>query len=574
MIYIRLLQNMAVIALAAYLYNQLNLFKSFIKKGQTFRDKIIMVIFFSALSIIGTYMGISVGGDALANTRPIGAITAGYIGGPIMGAVVGSIAGVHRYFNGGSTAIACGISTVVEGIIGGIFRRMSKSNEIKPKNAFVASIIAEILQMIIIIFVTKPYSYAVTLEKIIAIPMIVINSIGTAIFVNIVKNAMDDYNKLGAIQAQKALNIAKKTIEYTKKGLNNETSMKISEILCKMSNVSGAVISTKNEIFSYYGEEIDEKDLKSKIDDFYLKSDVDKPLQILKFTCTKMPKRRNFGINKFLVSRWLSFISNYSAENYNLFLAPIVINNQTEGIIGMELKNAKGIDEYFGEFLSELSSLLSMQMELYELNEKVTVLKDSELKVLRAQIEPHFLFNTLNTISSFCRTNPLKARELIIDLSNYFRKSLNKGEFAEIDEELEMLKSYISIEKARYGDRLSVYFYIQKDIGHYKIPSFIIQPIIENSIIHGVLKKADGGNVIVKAEKDLGCIKFIIEDNGIGMNTERCNEVVNNWPGTGLRNVNSRLKLLYNNGLQISSSENDGTTVVFTIPMKEVHKVE
>lgn len=546
MIYIRLLQNMAVIALAAYLYNQLNLFKSFIKKEQTFRDKIFMVIFFSILSIIGTYMGINVGGDALANTRPIGAITAGYIGGPIMGAVVGIIAGVHRYFNGGSTAIACGVSTVIEGVIGGIFRKMSKSNEIKPKNAFLAGIIAEIFQMIIIIFVVKPYSYAVNLEKIIAIPMIIINSIGTAIFVDIVKNAIDDYNKLGAIQAQKALNIAKKTIEYTKKGLSNETSMKISEILCKMSNVSGAVISMKNGVFSYYGEEIDENDLKSKINDFYLKSDV----------------------NTYSIEN--------SAKSYNFFLAPVIINSKINGVIGLELKNAKGVNEYFGEFLSELSSLLSMQMELFELNEKVAVLKDSELKALRAQIEPHFLFNTLNTISSFCRTNPLKARELIIDLSNYFRKSLNKGEFVELDEEVEMLKSYISIEKARYGDRLSVYFYIQKDIGHYKIPSFIIQPIIENSIIHGVLKRADGGNVIVKAETALDCIKFTIEDNGIGMKTERYNEVVNNWPGTGLRNVNSRLKLLYNSssGLQISSVEDKGTMVMFAIPMKEVHKHE
>lgn len=546
MIYVRLLQDMAVIALAAYLYNQLNLFKSFIKKEQTFRDKIIMVIFFSVLSIIGTYMGVNVGGDALANTRPIGAITAGYIGGPVIGTAVGIIAGVHRYFNGGSTAIACGISTVFEGLIGGIFRRMSKNKEIKPKNAFVASIIAEIVQMIIITFIVKPYSYAINLEKVIAIPMILINSIGTAIFVNIVKNAMDDYNKLGAIQAQKALNIAKKTIEYTKKGINNETSMKISEILCKMSNVNGAVISMKDGVFSYYGEEIDENDLENKINEFYMKSD----------------------INTYSIEN--------SSKNYNFFFAPIIINNRIDGVIGMELKNVKGVNEYFGEFLSELSSLLSMQMELFKLNEKVRILKDSELKALRAQIEPHFLFNTLNTISSFCRTNPLRARELIIDLSNYFRKSLNKGEFVGLNEEVEMLKSYISIEKARYGDRLSVYFYIQKDIEHFKIPSFIIQPIIENSIIHGVLKKAEGGKVIVKAEKDLDCIKFTIIDNGVGMKRERYNEVVNNWPGTGLGNVNSRLKLLYNSniGLQISSLEDKGTTVMFTIPMKEVHKYE
>ncbi|WP_053243587.1 ATP-binding protein [Clostridium sp. DMHC 10] len=159
---------------------------------------------------------------------------------------------------------------------------------------------------------------------------------------------------------------------------------------------------------------------------------------------------------------------------------------------------------------------------------------------------------------------------------NYFRQSLNKGEFVELDEEVKMLKSYIAIEKARYGDRLNVFFYIEKDIEHFKIPSFIIQPIIENSIKHGVLKKTDGGNVILVAEKELASIKFTISDNGIGMKTERYHEVINNWPGTGLRNVNSRLKLMYNRnkGLEISTSEYNGTKVVFTIPIEEAHKCE
>lgn len=546
MLYIRLLQNMAVIALAAYLYNQLNLFRNFVKKERSLKDKIVMIVFFSALSIIGTYMGINVGGDALANTRPIGAITAGYIGGPVMGAVVGIIAGAHRYFNGGATALACGISTIAEGVIGGIFGRLSNNNEIKPRNAFVAGAAAEAVQMIIIIFITKPYSYAINLEKVIAVPMILINSVGTAIFVNIVKNAMDDYNKLEAIQAQKALNIAKKTLEYTKKGLNNETSVKISEILCKMASVSGAVVWSKNGVFSYYGEKIDESNLKHKIEKLYLKSD------------ETMHSIVNVG------------------KNYEFFFAPIIINNEIDGVIGMELKNSKSANEYFVEFLSELSSLLSMQIQLFQLNEKVRVLNSSQIKALRAQIEPHFLFNTLNTISSFCRTNPLKARKLIIDLSNYFRQSLNKGEFVELDEEIEMLKSYIAIEKARYGDRLNVVFHIEKDLERFKIPSFIIQPIIENSIKHGVLKKADGGNVIVAAEKEIAFVKFTVSDNGIGMTTERCKEVINNWPGTGLRNVNSRLKLIYNSnkGLEISTSEGKGTKVSFKMPTGEVYKCE
>lgn len=125
MIYVQLIEGMAVIALAAYIYTRFQLYINFIKTN-SISYKINLIIFFSILAILGTYLGVNVKPFAIANTRSIGVIAAGYIGGPFVGIIVGIIAGTHRYFLGGFTAVACAIATVIEGIIGGIGNKCSK----------------------------------------------------------------------------------------------------------------------------------------------------------------------------------------------------------------------------------------------------------------------------------------------------------------------------------------------------------------------------------------------------------------------------------------------------------------
>lgn len=183
------------------------------------------------------------------------------------------------------------------------------------------------------------------------------------------------------------------------------------------------------------------------------------------------------------------------------------------------------------------------------------------------------MFNALNTISSFCRTNPSKARELIIDLSNYFRQTLKREEdFAYLKDELEFTKSYISIEEARFGNRLKLIIDIPDKMMTAKVPAFILQPIVENAIKHGILPKPEGGSVYLKASFKDKEILFSVEDTGVGMSNERLNEILTKWPGIGLKNVNERLKLLYgeDHGLSIKTSLNNGTKISFLISMKEV----
>ena len=540
MLFLQLLEGMALVALTAYIFSHSLTFKNLIKNSISFKDKIIMIIFFSVLSILGTYSGVNIEPHAIANTRPIGAIVAGMVGGPVVGVIVGAIAGVHRYTLGGFTALACGIATVIEGLTGGIVKLYIKDKNFSIRMAFIGGLIAEILQMLLILLIAKPFSQGITLEKVIALPMIIVNSLGVVIFMDIIKRIKIEYARTGAIQAQKVLAISKQTLSYMRMGLNKNTADNIVKIIYKIGLVRGVFIADKKDFLAYCGEPISEV------------------LLINNLGC--ILSQSSYKVIKFR--------DNIKDEVF--YCVPLLINkNEFEGILGLKVENGKNIDSYFIEFCQELGNLLSTQVELYKLNKLAEGVQAAELKALRAQIHPHFFFNALNTISSFCRTDSMKAKNLILDLSNYFRKTLKRDEdFVTLNEEIELIQSYLHIEQARFGPRLKLYFNIPEEILNFKIPVFLLQPLVENSIKHGIHDKKDGGSVFINAENTSKNIIFKVSDTGIGMEPKRYEEVITKWPGIGLKNVNDRLKLLYGPqyGLDIKSVYNEGTQIKIIIP--------
>jgi len=542
-IYVQMLERMALIALAAYIYSQSHLFTNLLKIDLKIKDRVGFILFFSTLSILGTYTAISLHPYALANTRPIGAFMAGYVGGPVIGLIVGAIAGSHRFLLGGYTAFACALSTIVEGLMGAVARKYSKDGDFSILSGFVGTAIAEMLQMIIILTFARPLEYSVPLVASIGLPMILINSLGVAVFIMIIKNAREGYRRIGAVHSQQVLNIAGRTINYLRNGLDRETAKNVAEIICEIGDVKGAFVADSKELLANNGT-IKDQDIYEKLLDYYRNPDF----------------------------RTMEFMK--SDKKILYYCVPIYSIDYTfEGVIGLQLKTVKSLgDDYFKDFAKELSELLSNQLEIYKLNLLAQKASVAEFKALRAQIEPHFLFNALNTISSFCRSNPNRARELIVDLSHYFRKTLNKREdFIPLREEMFFLDSYLSIEKARFGKRLTIDIEVPEELQDLKMPVYILQPLIENSIKHGILPKAEGGIVSVKAEAAGESVEFSVRDNGIGMSEKKVQEVTEYWPGIGLKNVNERLKLLYGeeNGLKISSVPDTGTVVSFKI-FKEV----
>jgi len=543
-IYVQMLERMALIALAAYIYSQSHLFINLLKVDLKLKDRVGFILFFSTLSILGTYTAINLQPYALANTRPIGAFMAGYVGGPVIGLIVGAIAGTHRFMLGGYTAFACALSTIVEGLMGAVARKYSKDGDFSILSGFIGTAIAEILQMLIILTFARPLEYSVPLVASIGLPMILINSLGVAIFIMIIKNTREGYRRIGAVHSQQVLNIAGRTINYLRSGLDRETAKNVAEIICEIGDVRGAFVADNKELLANNGIIDDDELISEKLLDYYKDPDF----------------------------RTMEFVKGDKKIMY--YCVPIYSIDYTfEGVIGLQLKSNKSIgNDYFKDFAKELSELLSNQLEIYKLNLLAQKASVAEFKALRAQIEPHFLFNALNTIASFCRSNPNRARELIMDLSHYFRKTLNKREdFIPLREEIFFIDSYLSIEKARFGKRLAIEMDIPQELEDIKMPVYLLQPLIENSIKHGILPKAEGGVVNVKAEATGDIVEFSVLDNGVGMSEKKVKEVTRNWPGIGLKNVNERLKLLYGeeNGLKISSTPDVGTVVSFRI-LKEV----
>jgi len=195
-------------------------------------------------------------------------------------------------------------------------------------------------------------------------------------------------------------------------------------------------------------------------------------------------------------------------------------------------------------------------------------LVESQLQSLRAQVQPHFLFNALNTISSFTETDPPTARDLMQKLGDLLRASLThtSNPFVTLGEELTFLDDYLEIESARFEGRIITEVDAPEDVLEVQVPSFLLQPLVENAIRHGVAPRKSGGQIRVAARRIGSVLEVTIHDNGVGL---RPGWRFSHDAGVGLRNVSARLAHLYGREdvFRISSHDSGGTTVRIELPL-------
>ena len=213
------------------------------------------------------------------------------------------------------------------------------------------------------------------------------------------------------------------------------------------------------------------------------------------------------------------------------------------------------------------------------IEEQQRLLVQARLDALTAQINPHFLFNTLNSVASLTRTDPDSARQVIVRLSNILRQLLRKNEtFSTLREELAFIDDYLSIEVIRFGrEKLSIVKDIDEETLSLMVPSMLLQPIIENSIRHGLSPKVEGGVIVLRSARKDGRLLLEVEDNGVGMPTEaqRAAAAANGGvrqgtgQGIGMKNVQERLRVLYGSEFtfQVGAPPGGGTSVRLGIPL-------
>jgi two-component system LytT family sensor kinase len=211
----------------------------------------------------------------------------------------------------------------------------------------------------------------------------------------------------------------------------------------------------------------------------------------------------------------------------------------------------------------------SIRLEL-NLEENQRLLLRARMDALASQINPHFLFNTLNTVSSLVRFDPDKAREVVLKLSSILRRLLRQHEtFVPLREELSFIDDYLDIEVARFGrEKLQFFHEVEDETLDSFVPSMLLQPIVENAVKHGLTPKLEGGEIRLRTHRSEGRLVIEVEDNGTGIPEHRHPDVSGGGSGIGLRNVRERLQLIYGNDfhLDIDSQPGEGTRIRIDIP--------
>lgn len=219
-------------------------------------------------------------------------------------------------------------------------------------------------------------------------------------------------------------------------------------------------------------------------------------------------------------------------------------------------------------FFYAVSYYNSLKEKIEKEAELKTLIRDAELSALKSQINPHFLFNSLNSIASLTISDPEKAQEMVINLSAFMRYSLqhNQEETVALKEELENIMLYLSIEKVRFGRKLNPVFEVEEKCRQAQIPNMILQPLLENAIKYGVYEAAKPVWIFIKCHLEEGAFRIIVE------NDYEADSVRNRGEGIGLKNIRQRLELIYGNpGLMKITDNKTSFRVELTLPQKRLN---
>ncbi|MFC4320490.1 sensor histidine kinase [Litchfieldia salsa] len=565
-----MLERLGIIVTIAFILTRFRFFRQMIHQEDiTWKQQVSAIIFFGFFGIIGTYSGLAYSTDslqfdritydltqdeALANSRVIGVIIAGILGGYKVGIGAGLIAGVHRFSLGGFTDLACGLSAIIAGIIAGYFHTRNK--HITLTSAFIICALAEAFQMLIILLMARPFSQALTLVENIGIPMIIANGIGSALFLLIIRNLVGEEEKAGALQAQKALRLAELTLIYLRKGLNVESAKETCAIIYREVDASAVSITDKEKILAHIGSA----------------SDHHKELLPIQTDVTRKVIQRG----KLVVAGHKEIHCTVRECPLNaVVIAPLKQRGEVIGTLKFYFKTEREITNVVIQLIKGLSSLLSNQLDMAESDRAYQLAKEAEIKSLQAQISPHFLFNTLNIIVSLIRIDQNKARQLLIALSHFLRQNLSGTtmKWTTLEAELRHVRAYLSIEEARFVDKLIVSYSIDDHLLLTKIPPLTLQPIVENAVKHGIREKHSDCRILISIKKTGKSTVVSVTDNGKGIDEIELKKLGKRFipseesTGIGLYNVNRRLVMMLGekSRLTIESEGGKGTKVSFTI---------
>ncbi|MGQ4718740.1 sensor histidine kinase [Streptomyces anulatus] len=249
---------------------------------------------------------------------------------------------------------------------------------------------------------------------------------------------------------------------------------------------------------------------------------------------------------------------------------PLAVDNR---VLGALVAYAPRESAVLARAAGEVARWVCVQLELAELDRSRTQLIEAEIKALRAQISPHFIFNSLAAIASFVRTDPEQARELLLEFADFTRYSFRRhGEFTTLADELHSIDQYLALVRARFGERLAVTLQVAPEVLPVALPFLCLQPLVENAVKHGLEGAVTRSRITISALDAGSEAEVVIEDDGTGMDPERLRQILRGEGGAstgiGLLNVDERLRQVYGDdyGLVIETGVGAGMKITLRLP--------
>lgn len=550
-----LMQQMCVYLVIAYLLSKTPLFAPLMQVTVRLPDKLVCYLVFSGFCIMGTYLGFQIEG-AIANTRAIGAVLGGLLAGPFVGLAVGLTGGLHRYMLGGFTASACAVSTTIEGLIGGclhlyLLRRHRADRLLNPMIALGTTLCAELTQMLIILLMARPFDHAARLVAHIILPMTLTNAFGAALFMRLILDRRETLEKYSIAFSAKALRIAERSVGVLVQGFNESNCGRLAKIIQEETGVGAVAITDCEKLLGFVGVGADHH---------------------LPGTAISSPHSlRAIEHNEVVYADGASVPYGCSLARDCKLGSCLVIplrgeENRVFGTIKLYEPRTKFFSSLNRTLGEGIARLLSNQVLAGKVEAQKRLLAQSEIKLLQAQINPHFLFNALNTLAAVIRRDPEAARQLVQYLSTFFRKSLKRvGNDATLKDEIEHVDAYLHIELARFADRLKVEYAVPDDLLQLRLPAFSLQPIVENAIKYGISQMLEPGRVIISARREEALLYILIEDSA-GLY-----QPLPGGDGLGMNLVDRRIKLRYGDayGIEVCCEPDCWTRVSIRLPVEE-----
>lgn len=500
----------------------------------------IFIILFSVIGLCGTYWNVRAGGGII-NFRAVGIILGGFVGGPIVGTAVGTIVGIHRAFfiNTDSSFIHGGLS-IIQGIAAGFLSyRLKHHYHNLWFWSFLYAFILEFLFWIFFAFLTWPTTttYPVNFFHL-SLPVIATNTIAVSIFYLAMEFFIHQRDSEKTQTTKSTFNAVITLFSTLHAGFKSFSVARVTEIMTtSLPSLIWAAILYNDQIYTRtnYKDDAD-------------KNQGDAEIAILK-------------------------LQHSLPDLPHLITLPVKYKGKVVGSIFAAKSKGDTFTNTGTEFLHGICHILESIYESEKLKEEENLLAEAEIRALQAQINPHFLYNTLNTISYYVRSDPETARRLIQYLSDYFRHSLNNpSKLIPLSEELHVIECYTELERARFGDRLQIEYDFPKDkLDDIMVPPLLLQPLVENAVIHGIFKRPEGGQIKAGLIEHDDHYKIYVYDTGVGIARAKRKRLLRDHKRRdhiGLINVHQRLISLFGerSGLHIISRKGRGTLVFTNIP--------